>query len=57
MYLHAYKIVLPTPIENLDIASQDPFEEIHEYKPKDIIRTIGSSINNFDEIFSQEDLK
>ena len=57
MYLHAYKIVLPTPIEHLDIASQDPFEEIDEYKPKDIIRTLGSSINNFDEIFSQEDLK
>ena len=26
------------------------FEEIVEYNPKDIIRTLGSSINNFDEI-------
>ena len=62
MYLHAYKIVLPTPVEHLDITSQDPFEEIDEYKPKDIIRTLegGSSIiSNFDEIFNQgeEDLK
>ena len=62
MYLHAYKIVLPTPVEHLDITSQDPFEEIDEYKPKDIIHTLGGgsrSISNFDEIFNQgeEDLK
>ena len=62
MYLHAYKIVLPTPVEHLDITSQDPFEEIDEYKPKDIIHTLGggsSIICNFDEIFNQgeEDLK
>ena len=62
MYLHAYKIVLPTPVEHLDITSQDPFEEIDEYTPKDINHTLGggsSIISNFDEIFNQgeEDLK
>ena len=62
MYLHAYKIVLPTPVEHLDITSQDPFEEIDEYKPNDIIHTLGggsSIISNFDEFFNQgeEDLK
>ena len=47
MYLHAFKISLPTALETIDITTEDPFENVDEYKPTEIV----NDYSNLNEIF------
>ena len=53
MYLHAYNIYLPTPSENLKITTADPFENIEDYKPEEIVHDLTNvDLFNFDKFRS-----
>lgn len=52
MFLHAFRLVLPNTIENLDIQTDDPFtEKALKYKWK-VVEQVNSIANAFDIIDS-----
>ena len=55
MYLHAYNIYLPTPSENLKITTNDPFQNIEDYKPQEIVHDLANIdlFNIFSETFNK----
>lgn len=48
MFLHSARLVLPNPIENLDISTKDPFNNIKYWSTTKTVKTLQCAFNKID---------
>ena len=54
MFLHAFRLILPNPVEPLDLRTEDPFERLDSFRETEIVHELNSEIFS---IFEDENIK
>jgi hypothetical protein len=44
MFLHAQRIILPNPVETIDLCSEDPFTGLDLYRETEVIHEFNSDV-------------